>query len=811
MAGDALLGIQQSAPPSDEQFSFCLYRSFPPVGRLPACSFAIMTDDRAASLFEAVGIDTTNAKNVAKNAKVAPFLVELIEMSSLEEMVKHDKERAKQIAAFLMQIASRLSINARDQTKFFVQKIMDGDLRLQTQVEAALNYLNKRGNEPVSSPADLEQFKQECGIGITFSETELRDVVASVIKQHESALLEERYQFRTPALLSAVRNVGNFKWADFNVVRQLMDSQIETLLGPKTEADLNPVPKKETKKKKEEPQRKAAEATPAAADAATVAEDASLKPGSLKEYVGRELTTSRNTKDLIEAHEQAVGKKIVTRFPPEPNGYLHIGHTKAMNFSFTLASESETGGMTYLRFDDTNPEAEKTEYISSIQEDVAWMGFVPCAVTYSSDYFDRLLEIARDFIRRGIAYVDHQTPDEIKDYRERRAPSPWRDRPVEENVREFQRMCEGRYEEGAATLRLKMDHAHDNPNMRDLVAYRIKYTAHPKTGTKYCVYPSYDYTHCLCDSIENITHSLCSLEFEVRREPYFWILEMAHMWKPSVWEFSRLNISKTQLSKRKLNAMVTTRKVRGWDDPRLATIRGLRRRGYTAAILRELCNRVGVTRNDNMIHLELLEQVCRLHHDRHAERRFGVVEPIRVHITNLPADVEMEVPNHPKFVSEMGSRRVVLGRDIYIESSDFRAVDSPDYFGLALGKEVALRYAGINIRCDRVVSERELECSVVPEGQRKKVKGYLHWVNMVDAVSAEFRLYEPLFLDDDAEIFNEESEKISQGFVEKSARDLKVETVVQLERVGFFVVDKDSDASRLVFNRTVTLKESFAK
>jgi glutaminyl-tRNA synthetase len=765
--------------------------------------------DEFVALFERCGIESTFARNIAKNKNNASFFSDILRIAGVAEAGCDNKT-----GPLLFAVASKTSVNSRSHVDFLAKNITNGTLRTAAQVDAAIAYVNKIGDEVKN--IDVAEFERESGVGVVFTPETIERRLDELIKaRFAEKLAEMRYFFPIGEILSAFKE-GDGKFADMAQVKTQVSAKIESILGPKTEEDLKPrVPAAKTKEKDEQA-RKAKEAKEAK-EAAEAAAAEAAKNESIRELIGRELNTSRNTSDLIAKHKaETGGVPVITRFPPEPNGYLHIGHAKAMNFNFGYAAEA--GGICYLRFDDTNPEAERDEYIDSIEADVRWMGFSPYKVTASSDHFARLLEIAKDLIKRDLAYVDHQTGPEIKEFREKRLPSPWRNRPVEESLREFEKMCEGRYEEGTATLRLKMDYAHDNPNMRDLVAYRIKYHPHPKTGNTYCVYPSYDYTHCLCDSFENITHSLCTLEFEVRREPYFWILDAVHTWKPAVWEYSRLNITRNVLSKRKLIALVNNGVVRGWDDPRMLTIRGLRRRGYTPDILKDFCNRIGVTRTENHIGYELLEQCARLYHDTNADRRFGVLDPLRIVITNFETlasatvATEISLPNHPKN-AERGKRTLSLEKELLIEKTDYRTVDSSDYYGLAPGKEVSLRYANLHIRATGV---RESDGAILVEAIHgdacKKVKGFIHWVPASKAVAAEARLYEPLYLDDDGEKLNPESETVlNNAVVEPSMLDLPAGTVVQLERVGFFVVDQDSTKDKIVLVRNVTLKESYAK
>lgn len=528
--------------------------------------------------------------------------------------------------------------------------------------------------------------------------------------------------------------------------------------------------------------------------------------------------------EILAAHLQRTGGKIITRFPPEPNGYLHIGHAKSMCLNFGFAKDN--GGKCYIRLDDTNPEKENTEFIEMIKENIRWLGFSAYKVTHASDYFDKLLECAFILIKKGLAYVDHQTPAEIKASREKKIPSPYRDRSPEESLREFKKMLEGRYEEGAATLRLKMDMNSPNPCMRDLVAYRIRYVPHPHIGDRYCVYPSYDFTHCINDSLEDITHSLCTLEFLPRRESYMWLLDALDMYKPVVWEFSRLNITHTVMSKRKLLTLVNNKYVSGWDDPRMTTLVGLKRRGYSPAAIREFCDAVGVTTNTTVwTDYSVLEHYARRDMEATATRAMAVLDPLLVEITNWPADKVATVtrPNHPADPAK-GTNQVPFTRYVYIDRSDFREKPAAGFWGLSVGTEVGLRYAE-NITCtDFVRNERgevvKLLCTY-DEKRERNPKGRIQWVAQRpggEVKRATLRLYGYLFnsehpdeLEDWPHDINKDSVKEVTAIVDESLKDLKDMQPFQFERVGFFVVDKDSTEDALVFNRTVSLKESKEK
>ncbi|MBP3729860.1 MAG: glutamine--tRNA ligase/YqeY domain fusion protein [Mailhella sp.] len=528
--------------------------------------------------------------------------------------------------------------------------------------------------------------------------------------------------------------------------------------------------------------------------------------------------------------------RVHTRFPPEPNGYLHIGHAKSICLNFGLAKEY--GGKCNLRFDDTNPVKEDTEYVDSIKQDVQWLGFQwEGEPHYASDYFDRLYECAERLIIMGKAYVDELSADQIREYRgtltRPGTPSPWRERPAEESLALFRRMKAGEFEDGKYVLRAKIDMASPNVVMRDPTIYRIRHAEHHRTGSKWCIYPMYDFTHCLSDSFEGITHSICTLEFENNRELYDWVLDTLGVYHSQQIEFARLNLTYTVLSKRKLIQLVKEGYVRGWDDPRMPTICGLRRRGYTPEAIRDFCSRIGVARAaDSVVHYSLLEFCCREHLNAVAPRCMAVLDPVKVTITNYPEGKteEFEQPLHPEDES-FGSRTVPFCRELYIERDDFREDPPKKYFRLAPGAEVRLRYA-YYITCQEAVKDAdgniiELRCTYDPDSRGgsspdgRKVKGTLHWVSARHAVPAEVRLYEQMFTtesDSDVEegktfldYFNPESEKIVTAMAEPYLATLNAGSHVQFERIGYFCVDPDGTQEKPVFNRTVTLKDSWAK
>ncbi|WP_429100539.1 glutamine--tRNA ligase [Aeromonas rivipollensis] len=524
---------------------------------------------------------------------------------------------------------------------------------------------------------------------------------------------------------------------------------------------------------------------------------------------------------------------VHTRFPPEPNGYLHIGHAKSICLNFGIARDYQ--GQCNLRFDDTNPAKEDIEFVESIKQDVQWLGFQWSGeICYSSDYFDKLHGYAIELIEKGLAYVDELSPEQMREYRGTlTAPgknSPFRDRSVEENLALFAKMKSGALAEGSACLRAKIDMASPFMVMRDPVIYRIKFAHHHQTGDKWCIYPMYDFTHCISDALEGITHSLCTLEFQDNRRLYDWVLDNISIdCHPRQYEFSRLNLEYTVMSKRKLNLLVTEGHVSGWDDPRMLTVSGLRRRGYTPASIREFCQRIGVTKQDNIVEMSMLEACIRDDLNENAPRAMAVLHPVKVVIENLAGDEVLTAPAHPN-KPEMGSRTLPFTREIFIDEADFKEEANKQFKRLVLGKEVRLRNAYV-IKAERVEKDADgkvtcIYCSYDPEtlgkdpADGRKVKGVIHWVSATQSLPAEIRLYDRLFkmpnpgAEDDFEgALNPDSLVIIAGArVEASLKDAKPEFAYQFEREGYFCADnKLSSPEQLVFNRTVALRDVWGK
>ena len=553
----------------------------------------------------------------------------------------------------------------------------------------------------------------------------------------------------------------------------------------------------------------------------------------MSEEIKKEERSLNFLEEIIE-NDLASGKykTIVTRFPPEPNGYLHLGHATTICLNFGLTKKYP--GYTNLRFDDTNPVTEETEYVESIKEDVKWLGFEWKNERYASDYFDQLFEYALKLIDKGLAYVDDSTSDEMAALKgtptEPGRDSIFRNRSIAENRDLFERMKNGEFPDGSRTLRAKIDMSHINMLMRDPILYRIKHAHHHRTGDKWRIYPMYDFAHGQSDSIEEVTHSICTLEFVPHRELYDWLIEKLEIYPSHQYEFARKNINYTVMSKRKLLQLVTEKHVNGWDDPRMPTITGLRRRGYTAQSIREFCDRAGIAKRENIADIGLLEFCVREHLNKIALRRMVVFDPLKVVITNYNGDGEvLHSENNPEDPNG-GTREIPFSKEIYVEKDDFMEVPSKKYFRLALGQMVRLKSAYI-IKCEEVIKDAagnitQLNCTYIPESKSGNdtsginVKGTLHWVSVKTAISVEIREYDRLFKVEDPtdeegdfkEYMNPDSLKIvSTAFAEPALAKAKFDDRYQFIRKGYFCLDKDTSASRVIFNRTVTLKDGWAK
>lgn len=713
----------------------------------------------------------------------------------------------------LYALSTTMTKDAAPHKAFMVGKIMKGELKSEAQLSAAMKYFAKV-RELVES-----DFNRECGVGIDVSADEIKNAVADVIGSKKEALLEERYHFNMGSLMKEIRDKPNMRWADGKLLKDSFDEAILNILGPKVESDL-------VKKKKEKPKEERIESKGKETGRKFEGEVLRFhKPGENKQL----------NDEIMKKHLEATGGKVVTRFPPEPNGFLHIGHAKAINFNFSYAQVHN--GITYLRYDDTNPEAEEEMYFNSILDTVQWLGFTPYKVTYASDNFDKLYELAEKMILKGKAYVCHMTAEEIHasrggEEKGARYDSPWRNRPIEESLKLFRDMRDGKFKEGEATLRMKMDMQNPNPYMWDPVAYRVLDTPHVRTGDKWKIYPSYDFTHCLCDSIENITHSLCTTEFVLARESYYWVCDTLEVYKAVQWEYGRLGITNTVLSKRRLIKLVKEGYVRSWDDPRLYTLVALRRRGFTPAAINNFVEQLGITTADTTVDVRLLESCVRDDLNRIALRRMAVLDPVPVNITNLPNDhLEMiSICDYPNEPHKGPSREVPFTNRVYIDRSDFRVenADDPNYFRLAPGKSVGL-YKAYVITCtgykvDDAGKVISVDAVYHKEEEQLKPKTYIQWIadcpKLNSPMKAEVRIYKNLFLSKNpmdhpdgwlADINPNSLEIVPDALVDIRMKDAKPEDKFQFQRVGFFCCDPDSTADKLVFNLTVSIKEDAKK
>uniref|UniRef100_A0A8D3AJV2 Glutamine--tRNA ligase n=1 Tax=Scophthalmus maximus TaxID=52904 RepID=A0A8D3AJV2_SCOMX len=745
------------------------------------------------TLFSSIGLSEQKAKETLKNEALSSVLKDAI---TQVQRVNGASGVDKAMGTLLYSMASRLKDTKR--LVFLSDSIAQRKICTELQLAAALDFLKSHPQDPINQ----KEFEEACGVGVVTTPEQIEDAVESVIKKHKEQLLKERYRFNMGLLMGEARSA--LKWADGKVIKNEVDMQVLHILGPKTEADLEKKSKvmlqqftdNEVKSKKDE-----------------VAVNG-------ENYTTEGYVVTPNTMSLLKKHLEFTGGQIRTRFPPEPNGILHIGHAKAINFNFGYAKAND--GICFLRYDDTNPEKEEEKYFTAIKDMVEWLGYTPYEVTHASDNFQQLYDLAVDLIRRGHAYVCHQKGEELKGHNA--PPSPWKDRPIEESLVLFERMKKGLFAEGEATLRMKM--VMEDGKM-DPVAYRIKYTPHHRTGDKWCIYPTYDYTHCLCDSIENITHSLCTKEFQARRSSYYWLCNALDLYCPVQWEYGRLNLTYTVVSKRKIIKLVETGVVRDWDDPRLFTLTALRRRGFPPEAINNFCARVGVTVSQTTTEPHLLESCVREVLNETAPRVMAVLEPLKITIVNLPENSrsDVRVPDFPANEAK-GSHMVPFTRTIFIEQSDFREVMEKGYKRLTPEQPVGLRHAGYVISVQKVIKDAQgkvvgLEVNCCSSETAEKPKAFIHWVS--EPLVCEVRLYDRLFLhkhpEDPSEVpsgflsdINSNSlQVISSALVDTSVKGAKVLDKFQFERVGYFSLDPDSTADKLIFNRTVTLKEDPGK
>ncbi|KAI6653275.1 Glutamine--tRNA ligase-like [Oopsacas minuta] len=706
----------------------------------------------------------------------------------------------------LYQLASKLK-GHENHFPFIIKYILNSKIKTDAKFSAAIQYI--KSNFRSINPPEFEQF---CGIGIEVSVGEVENCVDQLIETNKDVILQRRYRYNKGEMVGKVRAV--LKWADGKVIKEVIDSKIEGLLGPKTAEDLAPLSKEAKQTHVNVPKQvtKHEQSYEISGDALNF-----HKPGENHKTDGYIVTPF--TRDLLSQHLKETGGIVITRFPPEPNGILHIGHAKAMNFNFGYAKAN--GGICYLRFDDTNPEKEEKRFFTQIIEMVAWMGHEPCKITYTSDFFQQLYDWAIELIQTGHAYVDHQKHDEIKGWN--LEFSPWRDRPIEESIKLFRDMKAGLLKEGEATLRMKYTM---EDGKLDPVAYRIKYQPHPRTGDEWCIYPTYDYSHCLCDSIQNITHSLCTKEFQARRSAYYWLCNALRIYCPVQWEYSRLNLTGTVISKRKFRKLIDEGIIDGMDDPRLFTLTALRRRGVSPDAINAFCAKVGVTQTQTVIEPVMLDACITEVLDVTARRAMAVFDRVKISVTNFPQiePISVDIPDFPK-KDNTTFHKVNFEKEVFIERSDVSDTLLPDYRRLAPGQAVGLRHTGYTISIQEIlkdingaINEVKVTCELVSD--TNKPKAWIHWVS--NHLECQVRLYEKLFKHshpEDPKVVpggyitdcNKNSLKVVTAYIDRSVEEAKVFDEFQFERVGYFCVDSDSSKNKLIFNRTLALKESSSK
>uniref|UniRef100_A0A0A9YX86 glutamine--tRNA ligase n=2 Tax=Lygus hesperus TaxID=30085 RepID=A0A0A9YX86_LYGHE len=777
------------------------------------------TDD--IERFKNLGLSEQKAKETLKNASLAKFLNTII-----DEVVKQGK-KPSEFGTLLYHLASKLKPQIAPRLSILVTYIVSNKLDSTPRVDAAVEFMLSNAHDDFNAA----NFEKHCGVGVVVTPEDVELAVESAMAKFKDEVLKSRYRFNVGILLQEVKKT--LKWADFKDVKNEIDVQLLDLLGPKTEADCMPV----TGKKKGGP--------PAASSKSETKSSSEDKSGdklsvclTIPDMIsklqlhkpGENFTTdgyvvTPNTKKLIEKHLAETGGKVVSRFPPEPNGILHIGHAKAININFGYAAHH--GGKCYLRYDDTNPEKEEMKFFIGILDMVTWLGYKPYEITHSSDYFDQLHEWAIKLIKLGHAYVCHQKQEEMQGFNP--PPSPYRNRSVEENLKLFDDMKKGKFEEGECTLRMKITL---EEGKQDPVAYRIKYVPHPRTKDKWCIYPTYDYTHCLCDSIENITHSLCTKEFQSRRSSYYWLCNALDIYCPVQWEYGRLNMNYTVVSKRKIAKLIEMGIVKDWDDPRLFTLTALRRRGFPPEAINRFCAQVGVTGAQAVVDPSMLEATVRDVLNNTAPRTMVVLDPITVEIQPPIEGMTVEVsdfPNDP----DKGKHSIKLTSVLYIDRDDFKEVGDKGFKRLTKSQSVGLRYTPYCIRVKEVIYPTcgsntspavptKIVVEAIPLSPENKPKAFIHWVSDPERITV--RLYKNLFMHKNPEDANEVpggflSDVASETLIEKQAlADGYLRSYVgngvktyQFERLGYFTIDSDITSENIIFNRTVTLKEDSGK
>lgn len=791
-------------------------------------------------LFAKIGLADAKTKEILKNKKVSKSLAEIIGEADVSSTVEDKK------IALLHSLASESKGAEVPHRELVTKAIIGGRLKTNLQVSEAFKYV--KANPETVNVATMEEHS---GVGVELTEAQVKNEIVKYIQANKEDIETKRYSC-VPSLLGQVKKIPELKWASPNLFKPLIDAEILTLLGPKDERD---IVKKE--KKKADPGANKKKATAAVPE----------KPRSMfsEGFLGELHKPGGNPQkypELMKEHLAATGGRVQTRFPPEPNGYLHIGHSKAIMVNFGYAKFHD--GVCYLRFDDTNPEAEEERYFLSIIDMVSWLGFKPWKITYSSDYFDELYALAERLIESGLGYICHCTAEQVKFHRGQKADGTLggersacehRGKSIETNLEQFRKMRDGFYKPGEATLRMKQDLESNSPQMWDLVAYRVLNAPHHRTGDKWKIYPTYDFTHCLVDSFENISHSLCTTEFILSRESYEWLCDALKVYRPAQREYGRLNITGTIMSKRKIAKLVNEGYVRGWDDPRLYTLEAIRRRGVPPGAILSFINTLGVTTNTTNIQAVRLDSAVRAYLDGTTPRLMMILDPIKVVIDNVPEDYEelIEIPFKPGSKDEtFGTRKLPFTKVIYIDRSDYKDEVSKDYFRLAPGQPVGLMKVPFNISVKSVEKDAEGNVTLVhahyDNEAVKKPKTFIQWLPEQEKIGsplkvAEVRIHKALFKSDNpsahpdgflADIDENSEEVYKNALIEPSFAEIKSKSPLNIKvpdsdfnieekagrpesvrfqalRVGYFCMDKETTDDKLILNRIVTLKEDSAK
>lgn len=797
------------------------------------------------ALLNKLGLEEVKVKEILKNKKVSSSFEAIL--SEANESIESPLDKSKRVLLHQLAILSKGEVIPR--RSLIVDGVLKGDLKTAAQLEEAFKYIKSKGDD-----SNVQELNDVSGVGVTVTEEQVREEVLKYIEQNKDEITSKRYQ-TFPKVMAEVRTIPALKWANATSFKPIIDAELLALLGPKDERD---VIKKEKKAKKP------------AAETKNIQKNVPSKTRSMfsEGFLGELHKVGENPQaypELMVEHLKAVRGQVHTRFPPEPNGYLHIGHSKAIMVNFGFAKFHN--GVCYLRYDDTNPEAEEDVYFKSILKMVKWLGFSPWKITYSSDYFDQLYALAEDLINRGFGYVCKCTSEEIRmgrGIREDGTPGgertacKHRDLPVEENLKEFRKMRDGAYKPGEAILRMKMDLINSpNPQFWDLIAYRVLDAPHPRTGDKWKIYPTYDFTHCLVDSFENITHSLCTTEFYMSRPSYEWLCDALHVYRPAQREYGRLNITGTIMSKRKIAKLVNDKYVRGWDDPRLFTLEGIKRRGVPPGAILNFINTLGVTTSTTNIQVVRYESSIRKFLEDTVPRLMLILDPVEVEIDNVDEDFEelLEIPYKPGN-DNFGSRKVPFVKRIFIDRSDFSDSDSDSsFFRLKPNQPVGLLKVPFNISFKSLEKDAEGKITKIhvqyDKDVVKKPKTYIQWIPKSEKFNspikvAQTRVYNQLFKSENPSAhpdgfladINDDSEEVFQNSIVESAleevikkspwnvegaaekefniveqKDVSGPEIVRFQalRVGYFALDKDTTDDKVILNRIVSLKESNTK